>query len=86
LEDYLKAAEHLTLDSDRFNMQEKPNKDFIKGILDEKDQQLDVINKKYDILQSQFQTILSSLNQLDQSSKNMLAKKMFHDGIYKPMH
>jgi hypothetical protein len=53
--------------------------------LQDKDKQIQSMNEKYDLLQSQVQTIFSALNNLDQSSKNELAKRMFQDGIYKPI-
>ena len=53
--------------------------------LQDKDKQIQTMNEKYDLLQSQIQTIMSELSNADQSSKNDLAKRMFQNGIYRPV-
>jgi hypothetical protein len=44
--------------------------------LQDKDKQMQSMNEKYDLLQSQIQTIMSALSNADQSSKNELSKQL----------
>ena len=94
LEDYLKAVDLLTINSDKLILQKqvtelkeksKDNEDLIKIRLKEKDEKLRNMQDQFTAMQSQVQTLISTLGSMDQSSKNELAKKMFENGIYKPV-
>jgi Phage integrase family len=50
--------------------------------LQDKDKQIQSMNEKYDLLQSQIQTIMSALNNSDQSSKNELSKQLLQTGFF----
>jgi integrase len=50
--------------------------------LQDKDKQIQTMNEKYDLLQSQIQTIMSALNNTDQSSKNELSKQLLQTGFF----
>jgi integrase len=50
--------------------------------LQDKDKQIQTMNEKYDLLQSQIQTIMSALNNSDQSSKNELSKQLLQTGFF----
>jgi hypothetical protein len=91
MEDYLKAVDTLTINSDRIVLQKqvtelkeksKDSEYVIKGKLHEKDKQIEAMNEKYDLLQSQIQTIFSALSNADQSSKNELSKQLLQNGFF----
>jgi len=50
--------------------------------LQDKDKQIQNMNEKYDLLQSQIQTIMSALSNADQSSKNELSKQLLQTGFF----
>jgi integrase len=50
--------------------------------LQDKDKQIQAMNEKYDLLQSQIQTIFSALSNADQSSKNELSKQLLQNGFF----
>lgn len=50
--------------------------------MQEKDEQLKIMQDQFTQLQSQVQVLMSSIGTIDQPSKNELAKKMFENGIY----
>ena len=50
--------------------------------LQDKDKQIQTMNEKYDLLQSQIQTIMSALSNADQSSKNELSKQLLQTGFF----
>jgi hypothetical protein len=92
LEDYLKAVDLLTINSDKLVLQKQvlelkeKSKDsdyIIRSKLEEKDIQLRNMQEQFNAIQSQVQVLISTLGSMDQSSKNELAKKMFQSGIYK---
>jgi len=92
LEDYLKAVDLLTINSDKLILQKqvlelkeksKDNEYIIRSKLEEKDIQLRNMQDQFAAMQSQVQVLISTLGTMDQSSKNELAKKMFQSGIYK---
>jgi hypothetical protein len=92
LEDYLKAVDLLTINSDKLILQKqvtelkeksKDSEYIIKAKLLEKDDQLRNMQSQFTAMQSQVQALISTLGSMDQSSKNELAKKMFQSGIYK---
>jgi hypothetical protein len=51
--------------------------------LQDKDKQIQTMNEKYDLLQSQTQTKMSALSNADQSSKNELSKQLLQTGFFK---
>ena len=94
LEDYLKAVDLLTINSDKLILQKqvtelkeksKDSEYIIKAKLQEKDDQIRNMENQFTAMQSQVQILISTLGSMDQSSKNELAKKMFQSGIYKPV-
>jgi integrase len=50
--------------------------------LQDKDKQIQSMNEKYELLQSQIQTIMSALSNADQSSKNELSKQLLQTGFF----
>jgi integrase len=94
LEDYLKAVDLLTINGDKIILQKqvfelkeksKDSEYIIRSKLEEKDIQLRDMQDQFTAMQSQMQVLISTLGTMDQSSKNELAKKMFQNGIYKPV-
>jgi hypothetical protein len=92
LEDYLKAVNLLTINGDKIILQKqvselreksKDGEYIIKAKLQEKDDQLRNIQDQFTTMQSQVQTLISTLESMDQISKNELAKKMFQNGLYR---
>jgi hypothetical protein len=92
LEDYLKAVDLLTINGDKIILQKqvlelreksKDGEYIIKAKLQEKDDQLRNIQDQFTAMQSQVQTLISTLESMDQISKNELAKKMFQNGLYR---
>ena len=92
LENYLKAVNLLTINGDKIVLQKqvlelreksKDGEYIIKAKLQEKDDQLRNIQDQFTTMQSQVQTLISTLESMDQISKNELAKKMFQNGLYR---
>jgi integrase len=50
-----------------------------------KEDKLTIMENQFNLMQSQVQSVISTLGSMSQSSKNELAKKMFQNGIYKPV-
>jgi hypothetical protein len=50
-----------------------------------KEDKLTIMENQFNLMQSQVQSLISTLGSMSQSSKNELAKKMFQNGIYKPV-
>jgi hypothetical protein len=91
LEDYLKAVDQVTINSDRLALEKqvielkektKDNEYIIRAKLQDKDKQIQNMNEKYELLQSQIQTIMSALSNADQSSKNELSKQLLQTGFF----
>lgn len=78
-------------DSDKFALQKqvielqensKTNEYIIKGKLHEKDEEVKILSKKFSSMESQMQTLISTLGNMDESSKNQIAKRMIQAGVY----
>ena len=90
LEDYLKAVDFLAINEEnglKLKVQELTEKTqdkeyIIQSKLQDKDKQIQAMNEKYDLLQSQIQTIFSALSNADQSSKNELSKQLLQNGFF----
>ena len=90
LEDYLKAVDFLAINEEnrlKLQIQEltektQDNDYIIQSKLQNKDKQIQAMNEKYDLLQSQIQTIFSALSNADQSSKNELSKQLLQNGFF----
>ena len=91
LEDYLKLVDHVTINSDRLVLEKqvnelkektKDNEYIFRVKLQDKDKQIQTMNEKYDLLQSQIQAIMSALSNADQSSKNELSKQLLQSGFF----
>ena len=90
LEDYLKAVDFLAINEEnrlKLKVQEltektQDNEYIIQSKLQDKDKQIQAMNEKYDLLQSQIQTIFSALSNADQSSKNELSKQLLQNGFF----
>jgi integrase len=50
-----------------------------------KEDKLTIMENQFNLMQSQVQSLISTLGSMSQSSKKELAKKMFQNGIYKPV-
>ena len=53
--------------------------------LQEKDDQLKNIQNQFTAMQSQVQALISTLGGMDQSNKNEVAKRLFQNGVFKPV-
>src|SRR6478609_7748649 len=89
LDDYIKAVDFLGINEEsrlKLKVQELTEKtqdnEYIQSKLQDKDKQIQAMNEKYDLLQSQIQTILSALSNADQSSKNELSKQLLQNGFF----
>src|SRR5207248_2624966 len=49
----------------------------------EKDDKLTVMEERFNSMQSQMQSLISALGNMDQSTKNAFAKQLFENGTYK---
>jgi integrase len=92
LDEYLKAVKELTISNEeRLEVEVKKlqtdisNMKSVEMQLAAKDKEVDDMKSKFDLMQSQVQVLISTLGSMDQLSKNELAKKMFENGIYKPL-
>jgi len=90
LDDYLKAREHLT-----FNIEEKLKKEVnrleshisninaVEFQLQVKTNEIERMKQMYEEMNSTIQSILSALSNVNQSSKNQIAKRLIEKGMYK---
>ena len=92
LEDYLKAVDLLTINSDKVILQKqvlelkeksKDSEYIIKAKLQEKDDQIRNMENKFTVMQSQVQALISTLGSIGVSSKNEIAKQLIQKGMYK---
>jgi hypothetical protein len=49
----------------------------------EKEDRLSVMEQQFSSMQSQLKAVISSLTDLDQSGRNEIALRMYHNGVYK---
>jgi integrase len=70
---YMTFLDYTTLEATGKNIEAK---------LEEKNSEIHAMNEKYDLLQSQIQTIFSALRNADQSSKNELSKQLLQNGFF----
>jgi hypothetical protein len=61
----------------------KDSEYIVKTKLQGKDDQLKITQERFDTLQSQVQLLMSSIETIDQASKNELTKKMYQSGGYR---
>jgi hypothetical protein len=91
LEEYLGVQDFLIIGEEHrlqkkvleFREKAKDSEYIIKAKLQEKDDQLKTMQDQFTQLQSQVQLLMSSIETIDQTSKNQLAKKFFEKGVYK---
>jgi hypothetical protein len=92
LDDYLKAVDLLTINSDKVILQKqvselreksKDNEYIIKAKLQEKDDQIRNMENQFTVMQSQVQALISTLGSIGVSSKNEIAKQLIQKGMYK---
>jgi hypothetical protein len=92
MEDYLKAVDSLTINSDKVVLQKqvaelkeksKDNEYIIKAKLQEKDEQIKTITEQFSQMQSQMQSLTSSLSSMNENEKSNFAKQLFKSGVYK---
>jgi integrase len=90
LDDYLKAVELLTINGDKLVLQkqvteltEKSNNNeyIIKAKLQEKDEEIRTIREQFTSMQSQMQTLVTTLGNMNETSKNSFAKQLYRSGI-----
>jgi integrase len=92
LDDYLKAVSLLTInDGDRLTLQKqvkeleensKTTEYVIKGKLHEKDEEVKRLSEQYSSMESQMRALISTLGDMDEISRNKIARKMIESGIY----
>jgi seryl-tRNA synthetase len=93
LEDYLKATDLLTISNDNVILQKevaelqqksKDNEYIIRGKLQEKDEEMKTIKQQFNSMQSQMQTLLAALvNMNDRDKFHDFSKTLFDSGIIK---
>jgi hypothetical protein len=49
----------------------------------QKEDELKTMKDQFNTIQSQMQSLITTLGNMDQSTKNTFAKQLFHSGIYK---
>lgn len=91
LDDYLKAVDLLTIHSETIELKKqyekletenKNNEYIIKGKLQEKDEAIEILNKKFNDLTSIIESMVTSLaNVSDQKSLNTIAQTMYASGL-----
>jgi hypothetical protein len=89
LQEYLKAVDYLTINEEnRLKIKvgeliekSKDNEYIINAKLQEKDEQLKAVNHQVNMMQSQMQALITTLGNMDETSKNLVAKKLFQSGI-----
>ena len=91
LEDYLKAVSDLTIsDEERMKVEVKKLQTDISNMksveieLSEKDKEIQSMRKKYQEMNVTLQNILSIIGNVEQPSKNKIAKQLIMKGEYKP--
>jgi hypothetical protein len=78
LDDYLKAVDLLTINSDKLILQKQ-----VLELKEENDNQLRNMQDQFTVMQSQVQALISTLGSIDVSSKNQIAKQLIQKGMYK---
>jgi hypothetical protein len=78
LDDYLKAVDLLTINSDKLILQKQ-----VLELKEENDNQLRNMQDQFTAMQSQVQALVSALGSIDVSSKNEIAKQLIQKGMYK---
>ena len=91
LEDYLKAVSELTIsDEERMKVEVKKLQTDISNMksveieLSEKDKEIQSMKQKYDEMSVTLQNILSVIGNVEQPTKNKIAKHLIMKGEYKP--
>jgi len=91
LEDYLKAVSDLTIsDEERMKVEVKKLQSDISNMksveieLSEKDKEIQSMKQKYEEKNVTIQNILSAIGNVEQPSKNKIAKQLIMKGEYKP--
>jgi uncharacterized protein (DUF3084 family) len=49
--------------------------------IQQKDEQIKKVNQQLNVMQSQMQALITTLGNMDETSKNLVAKKLFQSGI-----
>jgi len=90
LQDYLKCVDALSVNDERtlqnkvddLANKSKDNDDIMRGKLQEKDEEMKSMKQQLDTMQSQIQTLISSIgNTKDQAQVNNMAKTLYDSGI-----
>jgi hypothetical protein len=91
LEDYLKAVSELTIsDEERMKVEVKKlqtdfsNMKSVEEELSEKDKEIQAMKQKYEEMSVTLQNILSAIGNVEQPSKNKIAKHLIMEGEVKP--
>jgi hypothetical protein len=91
LEDYLKAVSELTIsDEERMKVEVKKLQSDISNMksveieLSEKDKEIQSMKQKYEEMSVTLQNILSVIGNVEQPTKNKIAKDLIMKGEYKP--
>ena len=51
-----------------------------------KDKEIQSMNSRFDLMQSQVHRLISSLGDMDQASKNVFARQLYKNGMYDKEH
>ena len=91
LDDYLKAVDLLTIDNNNSNLekqvkelsaQNENNEYVIKGKLQEKDEQIQILSEQYNTIQARLESLIMKLDNMhDQEEVDKLASNLFSAGI-----
>ncbi len=92
LEDYLKAVDSLTISNDKTKLtkqvaelkqKSKDSEYIIRGKLQEKDEQINILSEKFSNMQSQMQGLITIIGSISRpEGKQEVAKKLIEQGIY----
>ncbi|MFZ0512578.1 MAG: tyrosine-type recombinase/integrase, partial [Candidatus Nitrosopolaris sp.] len=90
LQEYLKAVDNLTINEENrlkikveeLTVKNKSNEYVIERRLQEKEDKLNVMEERFNSIQSQMQSLITAVGNMDQSAKNTFAKQLFSSGIF----
>jgi integrase len=92
MEDYLKAADLLTISNNNLILQKEVaelqqksenNEYVIRGKLQEKDEEIKTIKEQFNNMQSQLQGLMSAIGHVSESDKKEIAKQLIENGMHK---
>jgi hypothetical protein len=92
LEDYLKALDLLTINSDglvlnkqllELEEKNKENEYIIKGKIQEKDEQIKSLSDQFSSMKNELNELVKGLSVVDESGKQVIAMQLIENGVFK---